>query len=59
LTGDTTPKELQLKVRIPKGKVLQQVTVNGKMASIGGVHHDTLLIATDNKKQFEIVAQIG
>ncbi len=59
MTGDTTPEELQLKIRLPEGKLLQQVTVNGKTPPIGGVHHDTLLIATENKRQFEITAQIG
>jgi hypothetical protein len=39
--------------------VLQHVTVNGKPASLGGIHGDTVVIPTANNKRFEIVGRIG
>jgi hypothetical protein len=59
LTGTTTPKKLHFKIRLPSRMALQQVTVNGESATMGGAHGDTVVIATGNKKQFEIVGQMA
>jgi len=59
LTGPTLPKELHFKLRLPSQMALQQVTVNGKSATMGGLHHDTVVIETENKKQFEITGQMA
>ncbi len=59
LTGATSPKELHFKLRLPSRMVLQQVTVNGKAAALGGLHRDTVVIATENRKQFEIIGQMA
>jgi hypothetical protein len=50
------PKELHVKLRLPKTKQLAAVTVNGKPGSIGGRHHDTVVVAIANEWTFEISA---
>jgi len=50
---------LHFKLRLPSQMALQQVTVNGKSATMGGLHHDTVVIETENKKQFEITGQMA
>jgi hypothetical protein len=59
LTGASTPKEIQFKMRLPAQMSLQRVMVNGKPASLSGVHSDTVAITTAGQKQFEIVGQIS
>jgi len=59
LTGATLPSELHFKVRLPSRMALQHVTVNGKSAALAGLHRDTVVIATENKKQFEIIGQMA
>ena len=59
LTGTTTPKELHFKLRLPARMALREVTVNGRSATMGGLHRDTVVIATENKKQFEILGQLA
>lgn len=59
LTGSVTPKEVHFKLRLPAQIAIQQVTVNGKSARMGGVHGDTVVIVTGNKHQFEIVGQVA
>jgi hypothetical protein len=59
LSGLTLPKELHFKLRLPSRMALQQVTVNGKPVALSGLHHDTVVIATENKKQFEIIGRIA
>jgi len=59
LTETTLPRELHFKLRLPSRISLQQITVNGKSAALGGLHHDTVVIATGNKKQFEIIGQMA
>jgi hypothetical protein len=36
-----------------------QVIVDGKSTTVGGLHHDAVVIATENKKQFEIIDQMA
>jgi hypothetical protein len=59
LTGATFPKEVHFKLRLPTRMVLQHVTVNGRPASFGGIHGDTVVIPTADKKRFEIVGQLS
>lgn len=58
LAGGSSPKEVHFKLRLPAQASLQNVTVNGKPASLSGIHNDTVVIATSGQKQFEIVGQI-
>jgi hypothetical protein len=51
------PKEVQLKLRLPKSLKLASATVNGKEAKIGGAQNDAVLIAPGAAKHFEVVAQ--
>ncbi len=59
LMGATFPKEVHFKLRLPTGMVLQHVTVNGKPASVGGIHGDTVVIPVSDHKRFEIVGRLS
>jgi hypothetical protein len=51
------PKEIQVKLRTPRQMPLGKVTVNGRPATLGGRHNDTISIATGTGKYFEVVGQ--
>jgi hypothetical protein len=53
------PKEVQVKLRVPKQMPLRSVTVNGRAAEISGKDKDTVAIATGSEKHFEVVGQLG
>ncbi|SPE33821.1 hypothetical protein SBA3_2060017 [Candidatus Sulfopaludibacter sp. SbA3] len=36
---------------------MKTATVNGRPATIGGVHNDTVIIHTGSEKHFEVVGQ--
>jgi len=57
--GARTPKQLHFKMRLPAGSALQTVTVNGMPATVGGIHHDTVIISTGKQKVFEVVGQFS
>src|SRR5579863_2487541 len=59
LTGAKVPKEVYFKFRLPLQASLQSATVNGKPATLGGVHGDTVIITARNEKQFEVIGQLG
>src|SRR5207247_1318482 len=46
LAAAGSPKEIHVKLRVPKQTPLTEVTVNGKPAKLGGQHGDTVVIAT-------------
>jgi hypothetical protein len=58
-TGASTPKQLHFKIRLPAGSTLQSVSVNGTPATVGGIHRDTVIIATGTQKMFEVVGQFN
>jgi hypothetical protein len=49
------PKELHVKLRMPLESAIKAATVNGKPATIGGVHNDTVIIQTGTGMHFEVV----
>jgi hypothetical protein len=51
-----SPKEIQVKFRLPKTHQLQTVAVNGRPIPIGGIHRDTVIASTGNATNFEVVA---
>lgn len=53
------PKEIQVKLRVPKQMSLHSVTVNGRRAQLSGKHDDTVVITTGAEKHFEIVGQLS
>jgi hypothetical protein len=54
-----TPREIQVKLRMPKAITLSRVTVNGRPATLGGPHSDVVTIATGKERRFEVVGQWG
>ncbi|MGE5113927.1 MAG: Tat pathway signal protein [Acidobacteriaceae bacterium] len=52
------PKEIQVKLRVPKNTPLQSVTVNGRPGKLSGAQKDTVVIATGKERQFEIVGRL-
>jgi hypothetical protein len=59
LSGARIPREVHFKLRLPAPTMLQNVTVNGQPTTLGGDHKDTLIIATNNGKRFEVVGQLN
>jgi hypothetical protein len=57
LLGSKAPEEVHCKVRLPLQNKLAHVTVNGKAASLGGPHSDTVIIKTGGEKRFEVAGQ--
>lgn len=49
------PKELHVKLRMPVEQAVKTATVNGRPATIGGIHNDTVIVQTGNEKRFEVV----
>jgi hypothetical protein len=52
------PKEIQVSFRLPEGKSLESLTVNGKVIAPGGRKKDAALFATQGERKFEVVATI-
>jgi hypothetical protein len=57
LASAGSPKEIQVKLRVPKDVQLKSVTVNGRAAKLAGLHNDTVLIPTGRESQFEVVGE--
>jgi hypothetical protein len=51
------PRELHVKLRMPPTDAVKRATVNGRPATIGGPHNDTVIVETGSEKHFEIVGQ--
>ena len=52
-----SPKELQVKFRLPKQNRLHKATTNGWPAVIGGLHNDSVIIQTHSERHFEIAVE--
>jgi hypothetical protein len=50
------PDELQASFRLPAGKRISSLSVNGKAAEPAGLHRDAALFPTSGKRTFEVVA---
>jgi hypothetical protein len=53
------PRELQVKFRLPVANALRSTTVDGQPARIGGLHNDTVIIETGNRRSFVIAGKVG
>ena len=53
------PGELYVAFRAPSGKTVSSVSVNGEVGTLGGVHHDTAVIAPKGHRYFEVVARLA
>jgi len=56
LLGAKAPEQIHFKVRLPIEHKLRNIMVNGAQVSAAGRHGDTIVIATNGKKKFEVVA---
>jgi hypothetical protein len=56
IQGEKVPMEIHLKMRLPGPGSLKSATVNGQTASFGGTYNDTVMITTENRKRFDVVA---
>lgn len=54
LGAENSPKELHVKFRLPERNQLRSVTVNGRAGRIGGRRNDTVIVATEGQRFFEI-----
>lgn len=57
LAARGNPAQIQLKLRLPLGRALSRVSVNGRPGKAGGPRSDTVEISTGQEKQFDITAQ--
>ena len=53
------PKELQVTFRVPEGKALSALTVNGRAVTPQGRHKDAAIFPTEGTRKFEVVAAVG
>jgi hypothetical protein len=53
------PRELQVKFRLAAANALRSATVDGQPARIGGLHNDTVIIETGNRRSFVIAGKVG
>jgi hypothetical protein len=54
-----SPKEIQVKLRLPRRNSLRSAVVNGYPVTIGGLHNDSVIIPTASEKHFQVVAQFS
>jgi len=54
-----SPKEIQVKLQLPKRNSLRKAIVNGHPGVIGGRHNDCVIIPTNTEKHFEVVAEFS
>jgi hypothetical protein len=59
LEADSRPKELHVKVRVPREKPVKRATVNGKAAVLGGAHNDTVIVPAGRERVYEIVGELS
>jgi hypothetical protein len=52
------PKEIHVKLRVPAHNPVRAATVNGRPATLGGPHNDTVIIRTGGERQFEVVGNL-
>lgn len=53
------PEELQVSFRLPAGRQLSSLTVNGRPVKPAGLHSDAALFATSGERTFEVVAAMS
>jgi hypothetical protein len=51
------PKEIHVKLRVPRQNPIKTATVNGRPGTLGGPHKDTVIIRTGGERQFEVVGR--
>jgi hypothetical protein len=54
-----SPKEIQIKLRVPKQYALRKPIVNGRPAEIGGPHNDSVIVQTGREQHFKISAEFA
>ena len=57
LARAAAPGELHVKMRLPEKNSMRRVTVNGRPATLAGLHNDTVVIRTGAEKDFEVVGE--
>jgi hypothetical protein len=53
------PEELHVSFRLPSGKSLAGLTVNGKTVAPGGRHGDAAVFATGGMRRLEVIATMS
>ncbi len=53
------PRELHVTFRVPSGKTINSVTVNGQPGTLGGSHHDAAVIVPNGHRHFEVIAKLA
>ncbi|HKO20605.1 MAG TPA: hypothetical protein VJU82_17145 [Acidobacteriaceae bacterium] len=53
------PKELHVAFRVPRGRKISGVTVNGKPGSLRGAEGETAVIPPEGQRKFEVIAHLA
>lgn len=53
------PKELHVAFRVPKGKKVSEIAVNGKPLSLNGADAETAVIRPEGQRSFEVIAHLA
>jgi hypothetical protein len=53
------PKQIQVSFRVPGGKQIAALTVDGKTITPGGRDRDAAVFATHGKRSFEVIAHLA
>jgi hypothetical protein len=57
LANAAAPKEIHVKLRLPASRKFVTVSVNGRPASLGGLHNDTVIVETGSERTFEVAGE--
>lgn len=57
LPGQGRPREVQVKLRLPKNVAQKTVRANGRPVEVSGARKDSVVIASGNQAHFEIVGE--
>jgi DUF1680 family protein len=52
------PKEIHVRLRMPRQSPVRTVTVNGRPAVLSGLHNDTVVINTGTGRHFEVTGSL-
>ena len=59
LDADARPKELHVKLRVPKKNRLKRAAVNGRETALAGIHQDTVVITPGRERTYEVVGELS
>jgi hypothetical protein len=59
LSGEAVPREVHVKLRLPPQMPIESVTVNGRLATLQGIHRDTVIVRTGTERKLQVSGRLG